>query len=94
MEETLKAYIVSYAIAGKEADKNDIKSVVIVAYNKKEAGDIFIRWARAKHIYERINAVVAQRTKKTSRNKHMFTKDFYGRQNAYIYDLEIRKADA
>lgn len=94
MQETLKAYIVTYAIAGKEADKNMLLSVVIVAFNKQEAGDIFIRWAHAKNIYECINAVICQRTRKTKRNAHMLTNTIYKRQYALIEKLEARKADA
>ena len=75
-----------------DAKENDIKSVVIVAFTKKEAGNLFIRWAKAKGLYERITAIVVQRTKKTKANKHMFAIDFYEKQNAFICDLE-RKAE-
>ena len=84
----LNAYIVSYAMQGKEANKNDIKSIVIVAYSKKEAGDIFIRWAHAKRLYKRICACVTQKARKTRQNSHMITKDFYERQNAEVSKME------
>ena len=73
--------------------ENDIKSIAIVAFSKKEAGNLFIRWTKAKGLYERITAIVVQRTKKTKANKHMFAIDFYEKQEAFICDLE-RKADA
>lgn len=89
-EKDLKAFLATYIVDAKE---NDIKSVAIVAFTKEEAGNLFIRWTKAKGLYERITAIVVQRTKKTKANKHMFAIDFYEKQNAFISDLE-RKADA
>lgn len=89
-EKDLKAFLATYVI---DAQENDIKSVAIVAFTKEEAGNLFIRWIKSKGLYERITAIVVQRTKKTKANKHMFAIDFYEKQNAFISYLE-RKADA
>lgn len=95
-ENNLKAFIVSFAITGNDAEHNDIKSVAITAYDKKEAGNIFIKWTQAKNIYERVNGVVVQQARKTKKNAHLFTIDFYKKQNAFVDDLKVKsgKADA
>lgn len=95
-ENNLKAFIVSFAITGSDAEHNDIKSVAITAYDKKEAGDIFIKWTQAKNIYERVNGVVVQQARKTKKNARLFTIDFYKKQNAFVDDLKVKsgKADA
>ena len=88
---TLKAFIVSYtlnAVVGKDPQKN----VAIIAYDKKEAGNLFIAWAKGKNIYEQISGVVCVRAKKTNRNKSMVTSTYYKRQCDYVESL--RKADA
>ena len=85
-EAKLKAYIVTYTFESK-ADEDDMHSVVIIAYSKDEAGDIFIKWLNAKHMYEVVRGVVVQQTRKTRRNAHMFTREFYNKQNAYIEQL-------
>lgn len=83
MQETLKAFIVTYQIDNAK----DLKSVVIIAYSKKEAGDLFIEWATNKDLYDKIVAIVVQRTRKTKRNKHMLTKDFYEKQKDFVYNM-------
>lgn len=88
-EKDLKAFLVSYVLDAKE---NDLKSVVVTAFTKKEAGDTFIAWAKGQSLYERITAIVVQRVKKTKRNAYYFTKHFYERQNAFVNSLG--KADA
>ena len=83
MQEKLKAFIVSFELS----DESELKNVAIIAYTKREAGDLFIAWATANKLYDKIVAIVVQRTKKTKRNKHMFTKDFYEKQKAHIDDM-------
>lgn len=83
MQETLKAFIATFQLS----DESELKSVAIIAYTKKEAGDLFIEWAKGNKLYDKIVAIVVQRTKKTKRNKHMFTKDFYEKQKAHIDDM-------
>ena len=83
MQETLKAFIVTYQIDNAK----DLKSVVIIAYTKKEAGDLFIEWATNKDFYDKVVAIVVQRTRKTKRNKNMLTKDFYEKQKAFVYNM-------
>ena len=90
-ERTLKAYLISYALIG---EVDDVKGVVILAYDKKEAGIIFTRWVKAKRIYERVFGVVVQTTRKTKKNAYMFTEDRYKKQYEAITRLEQPKADA
>lgn len=67
------------------------KSCAIIAYNKKEAGDLFIRWLKAVKKYEQVTGVVCQRTRRTRQNAHMFTKDFYNMQINFVKDLEANE---
>ena len=89
IERKLKAFIISVYID----DETNIKSCVVIAYDKKEAGNIFVKWAKAKHVYERINGIVCQEVKKTSKNSHMISVEFYNKQNIYVDEL-TRKAQA
>lgn len=88
-EKDLKAFLVSYVLDAKE---NDLKSVVVTAFTKKEAGDLFIKWTKGQNLYERLTAIVVQRVKKTKRNANYFTMKYYERQNAFVNSLG--KADA
>ena len=85
--EKLKAFIVTYYVDNEE----NPKSCVIIAHDKKEAGDIFIKWLHAKGAYERVTGVVVQPTRKTRKNAHMITKDFYDKQNAFVEDLYVKR---
>ncbi len=87
-KKTLKAFIVTYYLNNED----NPRSCAIVAYDKKEAGDIFIKWLNAKHMYEVVTSLVVQPTRKTRRNKHMFTIEFYNRQNAFVNEL-LKKAN-
>lgn len=87
----LKAFLITYTLSNRE-NYNETKSVVIIAYTKKEAGDLFVKWAKAKNLYNNIDAVVAQRTRKTKKNAHMVTIGYYRKQNDFLKHL--RKADA
>lgn len=89
-EEKLKAYLVTYTIGTQE---DAMRNCVIIAYSKQEAGDIFVRWLKAKHIYEIVEGVIVQPTRKTKRNAHMFTNDFYKRQNDFVTYLENKRKD-
>lgn len=89
-QETLKAFIVTYIVDNED----NPKSCAIIAYNKREAGDLFIRWLKAVKKYERVTGVVCQRTKKTRENAHMINKDFYDKQNACIEELEANNGKA
>ena len=90
---TLKAYIITYTLTHVSEGENDTKSVVIIAYDKKEAGDLFIKWLQAKDMYNNVGGVVVQRTKKTKRNANMVTKSFYDRQNKYVDELFIERVN-
>ena len=91
-ETKLKAFIVTYYVDNED----DPRSCAIIAYNKEEAGDIFIRWLKAVKKYDRVTGVVCQRTRRTRKNAHMINKDFYDKQNAFVEQLEAKhgKADA
>lgn len=86
----LKAFLVSYVIDAKE---NDLKSVEVTAFTKKEAGDLFIKWAKGNKLYERITGVVVQPIKMTKRNARFFTKEYYEKQNDFVLSMD-GKADA
>ena len=62
-EKQLKCFIISYNLTDEA--KNAIHSVFCVAYTKKEAGDIFIKWAMGKKLYARIGGILAQEAKTT-----------------------------
>ena len=91
-ETKLKAFIVTYYVDNED----DPRSCAIIAYNKEEAGNIFIRWLKAVNKYDRVTSVVCQRTRRTRKNAHMINKDFYDKQNAFVEELEAKhgKADA
>ena len=80
METKLKAFIVTYYLDNED----NPKSCVIIAHDKKEAGDIFVKWLHAVNKYERVTGVVVQRTKRNRQNAHMITKAYYDKQNAYV----------
>lgn len=87
-QDLLKGFIVSYTLPNDE-----LKSIFVVAYSKKEAGNIFIKWAQGKNVYEQINGIVVQGARKNKRNKHMFTKEYYNRQNSAVNDLYKKGAN-
>ena len=81
-QDLLKGFIVSYTLLN-----NELRSVFVVAYSKKEAGNIFVKWAQGKNVYEQINGIVVQRARKNKRNQYMFTKEYYERQNSAVDNL-------
>lgn len=76
----LKAFLVTFSFENKE----DLNNVVIISHNKEEAGDIFAMWAHGKNLYNKINAICVQPMRKTKRNAHMISEEFYNRQNAFV----------
>lgn len=82
-EETLKAFIVTYYVDNED----NPRSCVIISHDKKEAGDIFVKWLHATARYDHVTGLVVQRTRKTKRNAHMITKAFYERQNNFVEQL-------
>ena len=79
----LKAFLVTFSFENKE----DLNNVVIISHNKEEAGDIFAMYAHAKKIYNKINAICVQPMRKTKRNAHIISEEFYNRQNTYVNKL-------
>ena len=88
--EKLKAFIVTFYMDNED----NPKSVVVVAFNKEEAGKIFIKWLHAKGMYERVYSLVVQQTRKTRKNAHMITKEFYEKQNNFVNELYEKRKDA
>lgn len=78
-KQELKVFIITYTLSN-----DDIKSVFVTAYTKKEAGDLFIKRALGKKIYSLICGIVVQKTKVTNANKHMATNDYYTKQNKEV----------
>ena len=89
-EKKLKAFMVSYCYheAHSEGNESVIRNITIVAYDKKEAGDIFIEWLLHKGLYERVDGVVVQKLHKTKANKSFFTQEYYEKQNMFVYNHE------
>ena len=81
-KEQLKCFIISYNLTNEA--KNAMHSVFVVAYTKKEAGDLFIKWTIGKKIYSLIGGIVTQKAKVTNANKHMITNDYYAKQNEEV----------
>lgn len=81
-QDLLKGFIVSYTLHNDE-----FRSVFVVAYSKKEAGNIFVKWAQSKNVYEQINGIVVQDVRKNKRNQYMLTKEYYERQNSVVDNL-------
>ena len=81
-QDLLKGFIVSYTLSNDE-----LRSVFVIAYSKKEAGNIFAKWAQGKNVYEQIIGIVVQGTRKNKRNQYMFTKEYYERQNIAVDNL-------
>lgn len=78
-QDLLKVFIITYTLSN-----DDIKSVFVTAYTKKEAGDLFIKWAMGKKIYSLIGGIVIQKAKVTNANKRMITNDYYTKQNEEV----------
>ena len=85
-QEKLKAFIVTYYL------DNEVnpKSCVVIAFNKKEAGERFIKWLNGKNMYEHVTSVVCQTARRTRKNAYMINNDFYEKQNEYVNKLFSR----
>lgn len=81
-QDLLKGFIVSFTLHNDE-----FRSVFVVAYSKKEAGNLFVKWAQGKNVYEQINGIVVQGIRKNKRNQYMLTKEYYERQNDIVDKL-------
>ena len=82
-EKQLKAFLVTFSLENEE----DLKSVVVIAYDKKDACTIFTRWASGKNLYDKMNAVCAQLMRKSKRNAHIISEEYYKRQNDFVNKL-------
>lgn len=88
-EKDLKAFAATFYLNGVD----DPQSVVVIAVTLKEAQDTFTKWAHGRGLYDRIASIVMQRLHKTKSNKHMFTIEFYEKQNAFVNNIfnEVNK---
>ena len=80
----LKAYLITYHY------EDALKSVVIVAFSIKEAGQLFIKWLDNKNMLNRTYGVVVQRLRKTKRSKDFFTSSYYKRQLEALNEKEAQ----
>ena len=79
----LKAFLVTFSLENEK----DLKSVVVIAYDKKDACTIFTRWASGKNLYDKMNAVCAQTMRKSKRNAHIISEEYYKCQNEFVNNL-------
>lgn len=86
-EKDLLAFVVTYYLDQQEKPHG----VAIVAFDEKEAIDMFVRHAKVNGIYERINGVVCQKVRRTKENASMRTMDFYKYELSYIENQERKK---
>lgn len=90
MERKLKAYLVAFnvmeAVTNIETGKTELKPQVhttcVIAYSKKEAGDIFVKWLHLNNMYDKVTGVAVSRAKRTRQNAHLLTKAFYDKEMA------------
>ena len=85
MNTTLKVYLVTFTTKGEPA--NITRTVAVTSYDKKEAGDWFIKWAKANGYYDGIVCTVVQTAHKGKRNKHFYTEKLYKQQCSEIEEL-------
>ena len=85
-EEKLKAFIVTFYVVNEE----NPRSLAIIAYDKKEACDMFVRWLKARSKYEQVTSFVCQVTRRTRKNAFMFSKERYDAQYDIINKLEAK----
>lgn len=90
MESKLKAYLVYFNViemvtnieTGKIEQKSKVRTTCVVAYSKKEAGDIFVKWLKLNNMYDEVTGVAVSRAKRTQQNAHLLTKAFYDKEMA------------
>lgn len=83
-EKTIKAFMFTYSREGEEG--TPLHSVVVVAYDAKEASKHFGAWLVLKHI--NILSLVIQTLRRSKKNARFYSQDFYNKQNMYLYDHE------
>ncbi len=91
MNTTLHVYLVTYKT---KLLPTKLVTKSVTAYSKKEAGDIFVKWAKGIDLYDGLTVVCVQTARKTKHNKRFYTKDFYDKQNwraQSLYDVYLKK---
>ena len=74
MNTTLKAYLIT------AKRKEVVRNFVIIAYSKKEAGDLYVKWLKGKGWYEDTTIICVQNSRRSKRNKRFFSPAFYKAQ--------------
>lgn len=83
-EKKLKAFMFIYT---REDEENaPLHSVVVVAFDAKEASKHFGAWLVLKHI--NILSLSIYPLRRNKKNASFFSQDFYDKQNMYLYDHE------
>lgn len=78
MNTTLKAYLITMK-------HNEVtSSTVVIAYSKKEAGDLYVKWLKVIGKYNNTKIICIQAVRKTKRNKDFFKPSYYKNQCAII----------
>lgn len=91
MNTTLHVYLVTYKT---KLLPTKLVTKSVTAYSKKEAGNIFVKWAKGADLYDDLTVVCVQTARKTKRNKQFFKKDFYMNQNSVVdgaFDLYMKR---
>ena len=87
-ERKLKAYAVIYSTESKSYfDLYDHHTIITIAYSREEANDIFIKYAKAKKLYDKIIYINVEIIDEIKRVAHMIDKDFYIKQNDFVNKL-------
>ena len=90
MESKLKAYLVAFNVmkmvtnteTGKIEQKPKVHTTCVVAYSKKEACEIFVKWLKLNNRYDEVTGIAVSRAKRTRRNAYLLTKEFYDKEMA------------
>lgn len=80
-EKDLKAFLFTYYVATRK----DPLSILIVAFDKKEAGDIFLKWTTDKNI--QVLSLVIKAIRRNKRNAYYYTLERYNRQRRLVFDF-------
>lgn len=84
----LKAYSVIYSTESKSYfDLYGYNTVIIIAYSREEANDIFTKYAKAKKLYDKIIYIIIEIIHEIKRVSHMINKEFYIKQNNFVNKL-------
>ena len=83
-EKDLKAYIFTFYYKQEEKPR----SLLIIAFNAKEATKLFTKWACDTERYEHINGIICKNIRRNKDNNYYFTMERYNRQNRLVYEFD------